>query len=163
MPRGTRDDELKAGLICNFLERLDQDVALLLRYETSEVQNVFSWAHAELQNFVRRSLRALLYTIWDVKNLPAVLGVERPLQFLADYDRLMWKLDRRSLPDGQKPAPEYAPFAALPVEPMHGDHNFLAENSRQQRYRSRAATVTVDDIGRPEDVSQSGEQGSDYG
>src|ERR1700722_7582743 len=161
MPRGTCDDKLVARLIGDLLERLDQHVALLLRNETRQIQNVFSRGHTELQNFVGCPLRAFLYAIWDVDNLSPVLGVKRPLQLLTNDYRLVRKLDGRSLPDAQKPAAEYAPFAALPVESMHGDDNFLAKNFCQGPHWSRAATVAVDDIGRPENVSQRREQGPD--
>src|ERR1700722_20404416 len=131
MPGGTCDDEFKACLIANLLKCLDQHVALLLRNEASQVQNVFSGCNTELQNLVGRPLRAFLDAIWDVDDLSAVLGVERPLQLFTDDYRLVRKLDRRPLPDTQKPAAEYAPFAALPVETVHGDDNFLAKNPRQ--------------------------------
>ena len=85
-------------------------------------------------------------SVWDVDGIAIVLLAVVPLQGARDHHGGIGRGNGGRLSPAQYSRRDSAPFAALPVEALHGDDGLLTGKPREKRKQRRSQALVMDDI-----------------
>ena len=121
-------------------------MAVLFGRKPAQEQNVVVREEIPLDQLPGEAPGRQRGSVRDVDGLAIVLLAVMLLQGARDDHGGIGRGNRGRLSPAQHARRDPAPFAALPVETLHGDDRLLAGQPRKKRKQRRSQAVVVDDI-----------------